>query len=127
MDNGQLTMNEENVLLKKTFALAVEAVKLCRELQEKKKEYIISKQLLRCATSVGAMAKEAQHAESKADFIHKLSIALKEANEAEYWLELLTATGLLEGIDSSSFKTALIESLKLLISIVKTSKSNLKK
>jgi four helix bundle protein len=127
MDNGQLTMNENNVILKKTFALAVEAVKLCRELQEKKKEYIISKQLLRCATSIGAMTREAQHAESKADFIHKFSVALKEANEAEYWMELLTATGLLKDIDSTSMTIALNESLKLLTSIVKTAKSNLKK
>jgi four helix bundle protein len=116
----------ENIILKKTFDLAVEAVKVSRELQMKKSEYIISKQIMRSATSVGAMTREAQQAESKADFIHKMSIALKEANETEYWIELLTASNLIDGIDSNSMSASLKESVKMLTSIVKTAKSNLK-
>jgi four helix bundle protein len=117
----------ENVILKKTFALAVESVKVSRALQAEKKEFIISKQLIRSGTSVAAMVREAQQAESKADFIHKMSVALKEANETEYWLELLAATDLDKGIDVAPITTALKESVKMLTSIVKTSKANLKK
>jgi len=120
-------MEDKNIIVRKTFALAVEAVKPCHILQEKKREYIISKQLLRCATSVGAMTREAQHAESKADFIHKFSIALKEANEAEYWVELLEASNLLKDLDAEPMIKELKESLRLLTAIVKTSKLKLNK
>jgi four helix bundle protein len=116
----------DNVILKKTFALAVESIKIGRELQTEKKEYIVSKQLMRSSTSVGAMVREAQQAESKADFIHKMAIALKEANETEYWIELLEATDLIEGINIVPITASLKESVKMLTSIVKTAKSNLK-
>ncbi|MGP8214476.1 MAG: four helix bundle protein [Bacteroidia bacterium] len=114
----------ENIILKKTFALAVEAVKISRELQSEKKEYIISKQLLRSATSVAAMTREAQQAESKADFIHKMSVALKEANETEYWMELLAATNITDGMKTELMMDSLKESVKMLTSIVKTAKAN---
>ena len=116
----------ENIILKKTFALAVEAVKLSRELQVEKKEFIISKQIMRSATSVGAMTREAQQAESKADFIHKMSIALKEANETEYWMELLAATNLIDGINAEPMTSSLKESVRMITAIVKTAKLNLK-
>jgi four helix bundle protein len=79
----------ENVLLIKSFAFAVRIVRLYQFLCDNKKEFVLSKQLLRSGTSVGAMAREAEHSESKADFIHKLSISQKEINESIYWLELL--------------------------------------
>ena len=87
-----------------------------------KKEYVLSKQVLRSGTAIGALIKEAEHAQSRADFIHKMNIALKEANETVYWLMLLKDS---EYIDESSFNsinTECVEILKLLISIVKTTK-----
>ena len=91
-------MNEkkENVLLVKSFAFAVRIVKLYQYLVSEKKEYVLSKQLLRSGTAVGALVREAQNAESKADFIHKLGIAQKECDETIYWLELITETSYLK-------------------------------
>ena len=77
----------ENVIKNKSFTFAIRVVKLYQFLSESKKEYILSKQLLRSGTSVGAMVREAEHAESKADFKHKMAIAQKEINESIYWLE----------------------------------------
>jgi four helix bundle protein len=81
-------MEKKNIIKDKSFVFAVEIVYLCKILTEKK-EFELSKQLLRSGTSIGANIREAEHAQSKADFIHKLSISLKEANETEYWLDLL--------------------------------------
>ena len=78
-----------NILKEKSFSFALRVVKLFQYLQNEKKEYILSKQLMRSGTSVGALYREAEHAESKADFIHKLAIAQKGCNESLYWLELL--------------------------------------
>jgi len=83
---------------------------------------VISKQLLRSGTSVGANVRESEHAESKADFIHKLSIALKEANETEYWLDLLKETDYLNELEYLSIQENIKEILKLLVSIIKTTK-----
>ena len=82
----------------------------------------MSKQLLRSGTSIGANIREAEQAESKADFIHKLSIALKEANETEYWLDLLQETKYLNNSEYISIQMDIKELLKLLMSIIKTSK-----
>lgn len=85
---------KENIIKQKSFAFAVSIVKLSRFLCENKQEYVLPKQLLRSGTSVGAMVREVEHAESEIDFKHKLSIAQKEINESLYWLELLKETGL---------------------------------
>jgi four helix bundle protein len=82
----------ENVVKKKSFAFAVRVVKLYQYLCEQKKEFVLSKQLLRSGTSLGAMVREAEHADSKADFKHKLGIAQREINESICWLELLNET-----------------------------------
>lgn len=79
----------QNVIKIKSFAFALRLVKLFQFLTQEKKEYILSKQLLRNGTAIGALVREAEHAESKLDFIHKLAIAQKEANESDYWLKLL--------------------------------------
>ena len=115
---------KENVIKIKSFAFALRIVKLFQFLTTEKKEYVLSKQLLRSGTAIGALVREAEQAESNADFIHKLSIALKEANESEYWIDLLFQSGYLEELASTSLKTDLTELLKLLISIIKTSKVN---
>lgn len=91
-------------------------------LSETRKEYIISKQLLRSGTAIGALIREAQHAQSRADFIHKMSIALKEANETVYWISLLKDTGYINQEEFYSISEDCNEILKLLISIVKTTK-----
>jgi len=102
---------------------AVRVVNLYKYLCEKK-EFVLSKQLLRSGTAVGALVREAEHAESKKDFIHKLAIALKEANETEYWIELLKETDFLNKNEYKSISKEATELIKLLISIIKTTKSN---
>lgn len=89
-----------------------------------KKEFILSKQLLRSGTSIGANIRESEHAQSKADFIHKLSISLKEANETDYWIDLLFETKYLSQSDFDFLKPKIIELLKLLTSIINTSKKS---
>ena len=115
---------KENVIKNKSFDFALRIVKLYQYLNENKKEYILSKQLLRSGTSIGANVREAEHGQSKADFINKLSISLKEANETDYWLELLFKSNFIDQKQYSSLKTDIDELLKLLISIIKTSKNN---
>jgi len=83
---------KENLLKNKSFSFAIRIVNLCKYLIIEKKEFVLSKQLLRSGTSVGAMIREAEFGQSKPDFIHKLSIAQKEANESQYWIELLFQT-----------------------------------
>ena len=80
-------MERKNIIVEKTVAFSIDIIKFC-ELLDQQKKYVVSKQLLRCGTSVGANVFEAQHAESRADFIHKMKIAVKEANETMYWLIL---------------------------------------
>lgn len=119
--NGQLTM-KENIIKDKSFEFALRIIKLYQYLTNEKKEFVLSKQLLRSGTSIGALIREAEQAESKADFIHKLSISLKEANESDYWVELLYKSGYIDETQYDSIISDLKEILKLLISIVKTSK-----
>ena len=92
MFNDKSMIKKENVLKRKSFDFALRMVKLYKYLQEEKKEYIMSKQLMRSGTSVGAMVREAEFAETISDFIHKMAIAQKEINETIYWLELLNAS-----------------------------------
>src|SRR5690606_41347974 len=113
----------ENVVKTKSFAFAVRVVKLYQYLCEQKKEFVLSKQLLRSGTSVGAMVREAEHAESKIDFKHKMSIAQKEINEVMYWLELLQATNYLSDEQFKSMHKDAEELIKLITSIIKTTKN----
>lgn len=103
----------------------VRIVKLYQHLVAERKEFVLSKQLLRCGTSVGAMVREAEHSESKADFIHKLAIAQKEINESIYWLELLHATSILNTEDFESLSNDAIEILKIITTIIKNTKAKL--
>jgi len=114
-------MEKKNVIKEKSYAFAIEIVSLYKILAERK-EFVLSKQLLRSGTSIGANVRESEHAQSKADFIHKLSIALKEANETEYWLDLLHETKYLSQTEFENIKPSIIELLKLLTSIINTSK-----
>lgn len=116
---------KNNIVKGKSFDFAIRIVKLYQYLSTNKKEFILSKQLLRSGTSIGAMIREAEHAESKNDFIHKFAIAQKEANEAVYWLELLKATDYLNEKEFENIYNDAIEILKLVTSILKTSKNQL--
>ncbi len=112
-------------LSQQSFSFALRIVKLSRYLSEEKKEFTLSKQLLRSGTAIGALVREAQYAQSRSDFIHKLSVALKEANETEYWLQLLVQSGLISPMMFQSIEPEIKSLLKLLISSIKTSKSKL--
>lgn len=115
-------MKKENIIKNKSFLFAIRVVNLYKVLTTEHKEFVMSKQLLRSGTSVGANVREAEHAESKADFVHKLSMALKEANETEYWIDLLKETSYLNNSEYLSIQYDIKEILKLLTSIVKASK-----
>ena len=106
-------------LREKSFQLAVRIVRLCQHLNEKKQEYTLSKQLLRCGTNPGAMVREAANAESGFDFIHKLGVAQKETGETQYWLELLHITGYLTTTEFASIYADAEEIMKLIV-MVKT-------
>lgn len=118
-------MMKENIVKSKSFGFAVRIVKVYQYLCEQKKEFVLSKQLLRSGTSVGAMVREAEHAESKTDFKHKMAIAQKEINETIYWLELLKETEYLTSEQFESINSDAIEIIKLITSILKTTKSNI--
>jgi len=109
----------------KSFKFSIRIVKVYKYLKDSKKEYIMSKQLMRCGTSIGANISEGIEGQSKKDFISKLQIALKEANESRYWIELLGATDYLTTEQKESLIKDLEEIIKLLISIVKTTKNSL--
>lgn len=110
-------------ILKLTFEFSIQVVLYC-ELLEEKRKYVISKQLLKSGISIGANIKEAQNAESKADFIHKIKIALKEVEETEYWLEICKAVDTYP--DTQNLINKLLEIRKILTKIIATSKLNLK-
>ena len=113
---------KEGAIQDKSLAFAVRVVNVCRYLRDEKKEYILSKQLLKSGTAIGALVREAVQAERTPDFIHKLAIALKEANETEYWLELLYKTKYFDKTAFLSLQADAVELLKLLTSIIKSTK-----
>jgi four helix bundle protein len=115
---------KENVVKVKSFAFAVRIVKLYQFLKNEHNEFVLSKQILRCGTSVGAMVRESEHSESTADFVHKMAIAQKEINETIYWLELLKETNFLSLEQFESINADAVELIKLLTSIIKTTKSS---
>ena len=113
-------MSRESVLKAKSFDFAIRIIKLNQYLREKHSEYQLSQQILRAGTSVGAMVREAEHAESRRDFLHKLNIGLQEINESGYWLDLLSATNYL---DKRMYESIRVELLKMLIASIKTTKT----
>ena len=117
-------MKENNLIVDKSKTFAIRAIRLYKYLCEEKKEYVMSKQLLKSGTSIGANVKEAARGQSKADFIAKMSIALKEAEETEYWLELLYETDYLSKTQFDSIYSDNKELIKVLMSIVKSAKTN---
>lgn len=119
-------MNEkQNPLKVKSFQFALKIVKLYTFLSEQKREYVLSKQLLRSGTSIGANIRVAQNAQSKVDFIHKFSISQKECDETLYWLKLLHQSGFLEEKDFDTIYAEAMELLKMLRSSILTTKQNI--
>lgn len=116
---GDCTVEEQGALHTKSFSFGLRVVKACKHLCEEKREYVLSKQLLRSGTAIGALVREAEQAESKADFIHKLAIALKEAKETEYWIELLQQSGFFDDKGAKSLLSDLLQLIKLLTAIIK--------
>ncbi len=126
MNNLRLLSSKPNPLVEKSYLFSIKIVKTIQVLQKNQKEFILSKQLLKSGTAIGALVFEAQYAQSKADFINKLSISLKEANETKFWIILLNET---EYIGNSLFSILLPEIeeiIKMLTSSINTTKQNLK-
>lgn len=114
----------KSIIKDKSFVFAIRIIRLFQYLQENKKEFIMSKQIMRSGTAVGALVREAQNAESKADFIHKLGIAQKECDETIYWLELLKETDYIIQNEFESLNNDANELLKMLRSAIITSKNS---
>ena len=114
--------NSRNVIAEKSMAFAVRIVNLCKHLRRARAEHVMSKQILRSGTSIGANVREAESAQSKADFVSKMAIALKECGETSYWLELLVRTEYISQKEFSSIAKDCEELFALLTAIVKTSR-----
>ena len=115
-----------SVLREKSYKFAIRIVRLSQYLQEKKKEFVLSKQVLRSGTAIGALIWEAEYAQSDADFINKFSISLKEANETEYWLSLLKDTDYMDEKLYDSMFSDCDEIISMLVSTIKTLKMKVK-
>ena len=114
----------ESIIDKKSKAFALRIIKLYKQLREVDKEFVISKQILRSGTSIGANARERKNSQSKADFINKLSIALKEADETQYWLELLYESEIIDENIFCSLSNDLKEIIAIITTSIKTAKQN---
>ena len=121
MNNDRVEGNR-SPLKEKSYAFAIRIVKLSQYLQKDKKEFVMSKQVLRSGTAVGALIREAEFGQSRADFTNKMSIALKEANETDYWLNLLRDTKLISASQFEDMQSDCSELIAMLVSTVRTSK-----
>jgi len=122
--NENLKASGKSIVADKSYAFAIRVVKLFKYLKNEHNEYVLSKQVLRSGTAIGALVREAEFAQSKADFINKLSIGLKEANETDYWIDLLYDTEYITYPMYQNIKKDIKELIKLLVSIVKSSKQS---
>ena len=113
---------KENIVKEKSYAFALRMIKTYKYLTQEYREFVLSKQVLSSGTAIGALVRESEHAQSQADFINKLNIALKEANETEYWLMLLKDSEYLDEQTFISLHKDCDELIRLLVSIIKTTK-----
>jgi four helix bundle protein len=116
--------NSDNIIQDLSFSFALRIVKFYKHLTENKKVYVLSKQILRSGTSIGANVRESIHAQSSADFVNKLSIALKEADETEYWLELLNASDIIDDVEFKSMSDDVKQIIGTLVKIIKSKKAS---
>jgi len=112
-------------LQEKSYSFAIEIVVLCQMVVKEHKEFVITRQLLKSGTAIGALVREAEYAASKPDFINKLTVALKEANETEYWLNLLKDTGYLDESKFESLSMECNQLISIMVSSLKTLKSKI--
>jgi four helix bundle protein len=117
----------QSIVGDKAYTFALRIIKAYKYLSENKREFVLSKQLLRSGTAIGALCREAEHAQSKADFLNKMNVALKEANETEYWLMLLNDSEYINIESYDSIHSDCNELISLLVSIVKSTKNTLQK
>ena len=115
----------ESILKDKSYAFAIEIVKLSQVLVADSREFVMSKQLVRSGTAIGALLREAEFAQSKKDFVNKMSIALKEANETVYWIDLLKDTGYMNIENHKTLVSSCKEIIAMLVSSIKTTKSRM--
>lgn len=115
---------KENAIADKSFAFSVRVVRACRHLRTRKREYTLSEQLLRAATSIGANVHEASNAQSKKDFISKMYVAYKEATETEYWIRLLKETDYFTSAEGDSLLMDCVELKRILTAILKSAKAS---
>ena len=118
---------KNSIVREKSYAFALRIINAYKYISQEQREFVLSKQVLRSGTSIGALVKEAEHAQSLADFVNKMNVALKEANETEYWLMLLKDSGYIDEKSYNSIHNNCSELIKLLASIVKTSKEKIGK
>ena len=121
---SEIAQNNKGILKDKSYRFALRSVNLYKYLANEKREFVLSKQVLRSGTSIGANVAEAQQGQSKSDFVHKLAIALKEANETKYWLDLLRDSEYISDEQATSLIYDCIELQKLLTASIKTAKNN---
>ena len=117
---------KENILAKKTIDFAVRIIRFYQYMRDEKKEYVLSKQILRSGTSIGANIRESRNAQSDADFLNKLSIALKEADETQYWLEIMEKSEIINAEEFDSLNNDVDELISILVSTIKTLKKKMK-
>ena len=115
-------MKTDNVVKEKSYAFELRIIKAYKFLSSEQREFVLSKQMLRSGTAIGALIREAEYGQSVPDFIHKLSIALKEANETQYWLMLLKDSGYIDEKSFLSIEPECVELIKILTSIINSSK-----
>ena len=120
-------MSNRFVLKEKSFRFSVSVIRICKLLKEKKRRSTMWSQFQRSGTAISALIHEAEFAQSKADFINKLSVALKEANESDYWLKLMKESGEIDEMNYKESNDLLMEIVRMLVSSIKTAKSNLTK
>jgi four helix bundle protein len=116
--------DSKRVLQDKSYSFALRIIKLYNHLKDTKSEYVLSKQILRAGTAIGALVSESEFAQSKPDFAHKLSISLKEANETRYWLRLMKDSKLITEEEFISINTDIEQLIRLLVASIKTAKKN---
>jgi four helix bundle protein len=114
---------KDNIVKEKSYVFALRMIRAYKFLSETQREFVLSKQMLRSGTAIGALVREAEHAESRADFVHKMNIALKEANETAYWLMLMKDSDYIEEKSFVSIYNDCDELIALLVSIIKTTKN----
>jgi four helix bundle protein len=120
-----MNLNSKELMANKSFRFGVDSYRLCSGLMKTKNEFVLTRQLMRSASAVGALYAESEYAQSKADFVNKLAIARKECNESRYWIAMMLELGLLDSAAAQTVQSQANELMRLLTASIKTAQSNL--